>query len=494
MKKIKLKHLIISLLLIVFIVLSTSQFVVAQAPIGNEFQVNTYTLNDQSKSSIAMSDDGKFVITWESSGQDSSGFGIYAQRFDSSGVALGAEFQVNTYTQNSQSNPDITMNSNGDFVITWESYVQDSSGSGIYAQRFDNNGNLQGSEFKINTYTLDNQHSPKIAMNDNGHFIIIWISGTQNGNSSGVYAQRFDNNGIPQGNEFQVISVSKLDVVMDNNGGFIIIGNRPDGNTVDVYTQRYNNNNVPLGNEFRVNTNILGNQGSPSIAMDDNNDFIITWQDDWLDGDLDGVFAKRYNSNGTPKGTDFQVNTSTQGEQGAPHIAMRNNGNFMITWTSSTVQGVGIFGQQYDNIGQAVGAEFRIDSQNFTWNGISSSAINNDNGNFVVTWTNGSQDGNKDGIFAIRYNPMIVSSTEESLKDKINIQIYPNPVQSELTIVLPFLIKGNVVISNQLGQIVKTFSLQNERSFLDVTNLKKGNYTIAITFENGEKVTKQFIK
>jgi len=48
----------------------------------SEFQVNTYTLNSQNKPAVTMADDGRFVVAWESCGQDGDGRGVYAQRYD----------------------------------------------------------------------------------------------------------------------------------------------------------------------------------------------------------------------------------------------------------------------------------------------------------------------------------------------------------------------------------------------------------------------------
>ncbi len=54
------------------------------------------------------------------------------------------EFRVNTTTSYSQSYPSITALTDGGFVVTWTSYGQDGSGSGIYAQRYDANGESVG--------------------------------------------------------------------------------------------------------------------------------------------------------------------------------------------------------------------------------------------------------------------------------------------------------------------------------------------------------------
>ena len=52
------------------------------APVGAEFQVNTYTIGNKYGPSTTALSDGGFVITWQSLGQDGDGYGVYAQRYD----------------------------------------------------------------------------------------------------------------------------------------------------------------------------------------------------------------------------------------------------------------------------------------------------------------------------------------------------------------------------------------------------------------------------
>src|SRR5689334_16397507 len=76
------------------------------AAVGDEQQVNTTTTGNQQTNttgqggSMAMDSTGNYVVVWTSAGQDGSGNGVYAQMFSASGIAIGAEFQVNTTTAN----------------------------------------------------------------------------------------------------------------------------------------------------------------------------------------------------------------------------------------------------------------------------------------------------------------------------------------------------------------------------------------------------------
>ena len=76
------------------------------------------------------------MVAWESYGQDGDKNGIYGQRYDALGSPTGSEFQVNSYTLESQSQPSIVELANGDLAVAWQSSGQDGSGNGIFAQRF----------------------------------------------------------------------------------------------------------------------------------------------------------------------------------------------------------------------------------------------------------------------------------------------------------------------------------------------------------------------
>ncbi|MBZ0136588.1 MAG: tandem-95 repeat protein [Planctomycetes bacterium] len=220
------------------------------SPAGAEFRVNTTTADSQETSplgrSVALDADGDFVITWMSHNQDGSGYGIYAQRYDNTGAAVGGEFQVNSYTTNDQYYPSVALDADGDFVITWTSNGQDGSGSGVYAQRYDNTGAAVGGEFQVNSYTTSSQQYPSVALDADGDFVITWTSNGQDGSGNGIYAQRYDNTGAAVGGEFQVNSYTTSDqyhpsVALDADGDFVItwMSNGQDGSGWGVYAQRY---------------------------------------------------------------------------------------------------------------------------------------------------------------------------------------------------------------------------------------------------------------
>jgi len=381
------------------------------AAAGFETRVNTDTSSHQSLPSVAMNATGNDVVVWSSSGQDGSGYGVYAQRYNSAGVAQGTEFKVNTYTTGDQISAKVAMDAAGDFVVTWQSTGQDGSGYGLYAQRYNSSGVAQGAEFRVNTYTTGAQSLPSVAMDSAGAFVVTWQSNLQDGNSYGIYAQRYSAAGAAQGSEFLVNSYTTNSqlapaVAMDSAGDFVITWSSytQDGSQYGVYAQRFNSAGTAQGSAFEVNTYTTGQQNATSVAMDAGGDFVISWQSSMQDGGGYGVFAQRYNSTGVAQGSEFQVNTYTTGDQEAPSVAMDSAGDFVIAWQSNAQDGNswGVYAQRYDDTGTAQGSEFRVNT--YTTIAQDTAAIAMDAaGDFAIAWQSFDQDGSGYGIYSQRY-------------------------------------------------------------------------------------------
>jgi hypothetical protein len=377
-----------------------------QIGLGGEFRVNTLTVGSQEYPSITRLKSGDFVISWQSEGQDGNLTGIYAQRYSSTGTLQGSEFRVNTYTTNFQNYSSVAGLSTGDFVVTWSSIAQDDkSNSGVFAQRYTSAGLAQGVEFQVNTYTVSHQRYSRVAGLSTGDFVVAWASSLQDGSNEGVFAQRYSTTGIKQGNEFQVNTYtlnhqSFPSLAGLTTGDFVITWHSygQDGDRYGVYAQRYSSLGVPQGTEFRVNTRTLGDQLIPDITAAGGN-FVITWQG--IDSDRTGIYAQRYSNLGVAQGAEFLVNTYTKGYQQSPRIAGLSSGDFVIVWQSEgrDGSGYGVYGQYYAASGTASGSEFRINIPTLG-NQLLPSVTGLSDKDFVVTWQDDIQDSSGAGIYA----------------------------------------------------------------------------------------------
>ena len=123
--------------------------------VGAEFQANTFTAGAQGalwsannkvqeyrRTALATFADGLWVVVWESHNQTSgSEWDVFGQRFNADGTHSGNEFAINTFVAGVQDTCSVaTLPAHG-IVVTWASAGQDGSGYGVFAQRFDGQGN-----------------------------------------------------------------------------------------------------------------------------------------------------------------------------------------------------------------------------------------------------------------------------------------------------------------------------------------------------------------
>ncbi len=401
------------------------------AKLGTELQVNTHTPDNQQDTSVTGLTDGGFVVVWESTpGQDTSGSGVYGQRYNADGAPAGVEFLINNHTLSHQSDCDVTALADGGVVVTWESYNQDAgvNDTGIFGQRFNANGTPNGVEFQINNETADNQADPRIATLADGGFVVTWSSEAQDGSLKGVYAQQYNADGTLNGGEFQVNSETVANQELPNisalaDGGFVITWNsfNQDGSNFGVYGQRYNTDGTRNGVEFLINSFTVNNQQDSSVTGLENGGFVVTWMSYNQDapGDLNqGVYGQRYNADGTRAGVEFQVNTDTVNNQQNPQITALADGGFVITWDSYDQDAggadYGVYGQRYNADGSKNGTEFLINTETANDQDRPSISVLA-NGNIVVVWDSYDQDagGTDNGVFAQLFSIDLFSAGDD---------------------------------------------------------------------------------
>jgi Ca2+-binding RTX toxin-like protein len=356
-----------------------------------EFIVNTTISGAQAKPSTAILSDGGFIITWSSGLQDGSGSGIYGQRYNADGTANGAEFQINTYTSGNQTNSSVTSLSDGGFIVTWDSDGQDGDDAGIYGQRYNADGTTNGTEFHVSTSTADNQEFPSISSLSDGGFVVTWQDHIDGSVSNGIFGQLYNADGTTNGSEFQIGAVNGREpsVTSLTGGGFVVVHRSyVSGNGNEILAQRYNADGTTNGPEFVVNTFSTYDQYEASVTSLTDGGFVVTWtSNNSQDGDSGGVFGQRYNADGTPNGAEFQVNTYTTESQDSSSVTSLPDGGFIVTWESHNQDGNndGVFGQRYNADGTPNGTEFQINTYT-DGSQLNPSVASLPDGSIVVAW------------------------------------------------------------------------------------------------------------
>src|SRR5262249_55464739 len=147
----------------------------------------------QIPSGVARDSSGRvFVVFSEFSPREVDG-GIFGRLFDGSQVPLGQEFQLNSYTTGTQLSPRVGVDSSGRFVVVWHG-----ANSDVIGRRFSNAGAPLGPEFQVNSYTTNYAGSPHIAVAPAGQFLVVWQEETPFPNP-GVVSRLYTSAGVPVG-------------------------------------------------------------------------------------------------------------------------------------------------------------------------------------------------------------------------------------------------------------------------------------------------------
>ncbi|OQW33699.1 MAG: hypothetical protein A4C66_04015, partial [Nitrospira sp. HN-bin3] len=400
-------------------------------PLGNEYRVNTTTAGDQwayywSVRTVALAQDGSYVQVWiDTGGADGSQYGIYGQRYDSNGTAVGGQFLVNTTTTLKQDDASVAMAPDGSFVVLWDG-PGDGNGTGVFGQRFAADGSRIGGEFQVNTSTASNQQYPELDFAADGSFVTTWV--TQSGGPARTYFQRFDASGNKVGGEVVLNTGSSSDQILDSlhvkaDGSFIVTWTEGTGVAAEVYGQLYDANTNPVSSAFQINQYTTGVQQYSIVRADANGNFVVVWESQGQDGSGNGVYMRRFAADGTALGNEVAVTTQTAGDQYGPVLAMDRYGNFVVAWGDSNAadgSGDSIWMQRFDASGNKVGVSMQVNQSTAGYQGWPVIDMNDD-GRLVVAWE-GSGSGDDYGVYARRYdlNPNVTEGSTSQFQVVLN--------------------------------------------------------------------------
>jgi hypothetical protein len=383
---------------------------------GNEFQLNSYTTGDQGYKGLAVSalSENKFVGLWNSQDQDGSGHGVFGRVFNSTGHALTSEFQVNSYTTDSQGYGGLAVSalSENKFVGLWNSWYR-----GIYGQIFNSTGHALTSEFHVNSYMAGYDGLAVSALSEN-KFVVLWNSG--DGLGSGVFGRIFNSMGHALTSEFQLNSYTTGDqgyanglavsVLSENKFVGLWSSEGQDGSYYGVFGRIFNSTGHALTSEFQLNSYTTSYQGYADglvVSALSENKFVGLWNSDGQEGNVGtGVYGRIFNSTGHVLTSEFHVNSFTKWNQGKCGLAVSalSEDKFVVVWNSRYQDGggdnYGVFGRIFNNMSYALTSEFQLNSYTTGdqgYKGLAVSALSENK--FVGLWNSHDQDGDGWGIY-----------------------------------------------------------------------------------------------
>jgi parallel beta-helix repeat protein len=177
---------------------NTSEFSNAELPAAETAGDGTLitTTGDVDHSDIASNAGGDTVVVWATQPQ-SPDFNatILAQRFDSAGAKVGSEITVSTIGNSEASDLSVAMDNNGEFVVAWTQDVGVNNDD-VKARVFNSDGTARSAVLTVNSVTAGLQSLDGLAMAGNGS----WVASLENRSAvddtaTALFYRRFTLNG-----------------------------------------------------------------------------------------------------------------------------------------------------------------------------------------------------------------------------------------------------------------------------------------------------------
>ena len=272
---------------------------------------------------------------------------------------------------------------------------------------------FSGAEFRVNEYVTGGQGLADVVIDDDGNFLVAWSGDYPSGDA--VYARWYTPNGVPASGEFKVNQTS-------TSAGDTSVGLLGDGSAVVVWAEAepqikgrlVSHLGGPIGDELLIPSLPEWYMRDPAVATGrQSSHFVVAWH-----GVDESVFARRVAVDGTPAGDQFRVNTCTAcSNVDNIRVNMGTNGHFVVTWAD----GNDLMARIYAPSGQPVGTDFEVDpSHSVTHNG--GAAVDAIGKSFVV-WGAGY-------VVGVEYDPLgSPLSAPVLLNDEAQTSVYPHVSQ-----------------------------------------------------------------
>lgn len=157
----------------------------------------------------------------------------------------------------------------------------------------------RGPEYRINTNPDTSHFSPSIAAFPDGGFVVVWYG-------DGNRARFLDAQGRPR-REVPLAVYGGLpeQVVADRDGSFLVtwVAITPSSSAQGIFVRRFNRDGTPRGKRIRVSNLSTSDRRNPLISIAPNGRFAVAWEADVRiagDGTYTNAVGRIFAANGTP--------------------------------------------------------------------------------------------------------------------------------------------------------------------------------------------------
>ena len=289
----------------------------------NRITVNSESAGQQLNPDIAMSPDGDFVVVWEDDKDGNGRYNILGRGFNADGTQRFSDREMALTGSGASVEPAIDMADDGSFVVTWADDLDYNGFYQIKARGFNRNGSEKFNPMTINTEGAGQQVQPDISMRSNGDFIIIWAD-DQDGNwfyeilAKGYLADGSERFSDKKLNAVGTASQYRPVVGLTENGSFAAAW-------VDqghhIVARQFNAIGDPITDEIELNNDKFDLKNLPELGVNKQGSVVVLWNQQHPNGNY-MLKGQRIDAEGN-QGPQFNPSNATSGAQFSPSIGVR---------------------------------------------------------------------------------------------------------------------------------------------------------------------------
>jgi len=240
---------------------------------------------------------------------------------------------------------DAAVDYSGRKIFVWDSNGG-TAGQDIFLRVFDREITSLVGPVQVNTYSASTQDFPQVAVAADNSFLVIWQSGEPPEANPGVVrdvvrTQLYTATGQKSGSEQLQSTLEPLgttgisaNVAALTGSGFVACWQSantatPGFNNVTIQARLINANGTPNGSQFQVNSLFTGSVVDCDVAALPGGGFVVVWTNP-------EIHARRYAANGSPIGSEIQVNTiAVNAPRDESAVTVSDDGRILVVWTDS---------------------------------------------------------------------------------------------------------------------------------------------------------------
>lgn len=206
-------------------------------------------------------------------------------------------------------------------------------------------------EQRVDLAQTSYQSSPSVAALSDGGWVVTWVG--NNAAGSDIYQRHYDADGNPSSETIVNTAGPSHDLPavagLPDGGWVVVFQDSRSGDSWDLYAHRYDSAGSPVGSDFLVTSApVFSQQIHPTISILNDGRWLVSWLD--TRAGTNAVWQQLFTASGDPEGSATQVSAVPAGSTASVEsVAALPDGGWLVVWADDrNDHGNGIDGPTYD--------------------------------------------------------------------------------------------------------------------------------------------------